>query len=44
VPVTASANQVIRSAFAGWQVAHLERTQVPSDTRALDVLLVLLVR
>jgi hypothetical protein len=36
--------QVIRSAFAGWQVAHLERTQVPSDTRALDVLLALLVR
>jgi hypothetical protein len=35
--------QVIRPVFAGWRVGHLERTRIPSDTRLLDVLLVLLI-
>ena len=31
---------VIRATFAGWTIEHMERRQVPSDTRSLDVLLV----
>jgi SAM-dependent methyltransferase len=30
---------VIRRSFAAWQVEHLERAAVPSDTRVLEVLL-----
>jgi SAM-dependent methyltransferase len=31
---------VIRDAFAGWRIEYLQRAAVPSDTRALDVLVV----
>jgi hypothetical protein len=30
---------VIGRTFAGWQIERLTRTEVPSDTRKLDVLL-----
>jgi SAM-dependent methyltransferase len=30
--------QVITDTFAGWQIDRMERAQVPSDTRQLDVL------
>jgi len=36
--------QVIVTTFASWRIEHLERAQVPSDTRSLDMLLVRLVR
>jgi SAM-dependent methyltransferase len=36
--------QVIETTFAAWQIEHIERTQVPSDTRILDMLLVRLMR
>jgi SAM-dependent methyltransferase len=31
---------VILTTFAQWRVEHMQRTKIPSDTRALDVLLV----
>lgn len=31
---------VIRATVAGWVIEHMERAQIPSDTRSLDVLLV----
>ena len=31
---------VICSTFASWKIEHMERAQVPSDTRSLDMLLV----
>ena len=31
---------VIRATFDGWSIEALDQTQVPSDTRSLDVLLV----
>lgn len=31
---------VIQAAFADWQIDHMRRTTIPSDTRLLDVLLV----
>jgi hypothetical protein len=30
---------VIARTFAGWQIERMERAEVPSDTRMLDVLL-----
>ena len=36
--------QVIRTTFTGWQIEHMERTAIPSDTRTFEVLLVHLVR
>lgn len=36
--------QVIVTAFSGWQIEHMEQTEIPSDTRRLDVLLVRLMR
>jgi len=35
---------VIRDTFAAWQVEQMQRAEIPSDTRALHVLLVRLVR
>jgi SAM-dependent methyltransferase len=31
---------VIRDTFGGWQIEHMQRASVPSDTRTLDVLVV----
>jgi SAM-dependent methyltransferase len=36
--------QVIAGTFAGWRIEQLERAQIPSDTRSLEVLLARLVR
>jgi SAM-dependent methyltransferase len=30
--------QVIVTTFSGWRVEHMERTEIPSDTRTLEVL------
>jgi SAM-dependent methyltransferase len=31
---------VVRATFAGWTIERMERTQIPSDTRSMDMLLV----
>jgi hypothetical protein len=31
---------VIRATFSGWTIDHMERAEVPSDTRSLHMLLV----
>jgi SAM-dependent methyltransferase len=36
--------QTIETTFAAWQIEHMERTEIPSDTRRLDVLLIRLVK
>jgi hypothetical protein len=42
--VQAVADRWLSGPGAGWHIEHMERTEIPSDTRTLDVLLVRLVK